>query len=65
MIYYLVALTLATGSTAGPAVKFEGQSYNWQIVNAHESMSKCDAAASEVKKNKSKTRYICAEKDYN
>ena len=65
MIYYLVALTLVTGSGTGSPVKFEGRSYTWQIVDAYESMSKCDRAASEAKKNKSKTRYICAEKDFN
>lgn len=65
MIYYLVALTLITSTSVGPTVSLEGQTYNWQTVDAYKSMANCERAADSAKKNKPKTRFVCAEKDYN
>ncbi len=38
---------------------------NWQTVDEHKSMVNCERAAEAAKKNKPKTRFVCAEKDYN
>ena len=65
MVYYLVALTLVTSASTGPTVSLEGRSYNWQTVDAYKSMTNCEQAAAQAKKNKSNSRFICAEKDYN
>ena len=65
MIYYLVALTLVTSTSIGPTVSLEGRTYNWQTVEEHKSMANCERAAEAAKKNKPKTRFVCAEKDYN
>jgi len=65
MIYYLVALTLVTSTSIGPTVSLEGRTYNWQTVEEHKSMASCERAAEAAKKNKLKTRFVCAEKDYN
>jgi len=65
MIYYLVALTLVTSTSIGPTVSLEGRTYNWQTVDEHKSMANCERAAEAAKKNKPKTRFVCAEKDYN
>ena len=65
MIYYLVALTLVTSTSSGPTVSLEGRTYNWQTVDAYKSMANCERAAAAAKKNKPKTRFVCAEKDYN
>jgi hypothetical protein len=65
MIYYLVALTLVTSTSIGPTVSLEGQTYNWYTVDVYKSMAGCERAAVVANKNKPKTRFVCAGKDYN